>query len=169
MKIAISMTMKAYILLAILVLILLGCQPQTQQQESQNLPQPKVEDEEDENESQNDAEENENPVVASPNQTQNQSQQPIVIVPKNTTRIITQSELALHNNMTSCWVVYNGGVYDLTAWLPRHPGGAPRILPTCGTMNFQSTFEKKHGQSKAQLFFQVSKFLGEFQQVGMAG
>jgi linoleoyl-CoA desaturase len=29
-----------------------------------------------------------------------------------------------HNRVADCWVVVDNGVYDLTDWIPRHPGGA---------------------------------------------
>ena len=35
----------------------------------------------------------------------------------------TTTEVAGHNNATSCWTIVNGNVYDLTAWIDLHPGG----------------------------------------------
>ncbi|WP_232547235.1 cytochrome b5 domain-containing protein [Propioniciclava soli] len=43
------------------------------------------------------------------------------------------AEVATHADAASCWVAIDGGVYDLTEWVGRHPGGAPRILGLCGT------------------------------------
>lgn len=39
----------------------------------------------------------------------------------------TREEVAQHNKYSDCWVVLHGRVYDVTKWLPKHPGGA-RIL-----------------------------------------
>ena len=39
----------------------------------------------------------------------------------------TREEVAKHKKFTDCWVVVHGQVYDVSKWLPRHPGGA-RIL-----------------------------------------
>ena len=44
----------------------------------------------------------------------------------------TMDEVAQHNNQTSCWSVVSGIVYDLTTWIPKHPGGPERILSICG-------------------------------------
>ena len=44
----------------------------------------------------------------------------------------TREEVAQHNKSTDCWVVLHGQVYDVTKWLPRHPGGARIILHYAG-------------------------------------
>ena len=33
------------------------------------------------------------------------------------------AEVGRHNRPADCWVVVRGRVYDVTAWVPRHPGG----------------------------------------------
>ncbi len=45
---------------------------------------------------------------------------------------ITFSQIAQHNLRSSCWVAINGSVYDLTSWIPNHPGGEEVILNLCG-------------------------------------
>jgi len=45
---------------------------------------------------------------------------------------LTRTELARHDNSTSCWLLISGNVYDVTNFLPLHPGGKDRILPYCG-------------------------------------
>ena len=35
----------------------------------------------------------------------------------------TWEEITLHDKKSSCWVVIHGKVYDLTAFVPKHPGG----------------------------------------------
>lgn len=44
----------------------------------------------------------------------------------------TLAEVATHNNENDCWTVIDGGVYDITSYIPRHPGGS-EILRACGT------------------------------------
>lgn len=41
--------------------------------------------------------------------------------------VYTRQDVAQHKKYTDCWVVLHGQVYDVTKWLPKHPGGA-RIL-----------------------------------------
>lgn len=38
-------------------------------------------------------------------------------------RHIPWSEIARHNNSRDCWIVVDGSVYDVTAWIAKHPGG----------------------------------------------
>ena len=64
---------------------------------------------------------------------------------------ITLDELSFHNSADSCWVGYNGYVYDLTPFLNRHPGGADAITPHCGTVEeFTESYNNRHGE-KPQL------------------
>jgi cytochrome b involved in lipid metabolism len=71
------------------------------------------------------------------------------IVPEATTSIVTAAELAMHDSESDCWVSYDGEVYDITAFLPIHPGGIARIAPYCGTSEeFQQAFTNQHGTSK---------------------
>lgn len=79
---------------------------------------------------------------------------------------VTLEELKKHNDMESCWVPYNGKVYDLTAFLPGHPGRPERILPYCGTTGFQEAFERKHGTSKVDMLMSVGTFMGDLEVVG---
>jgi len=45
---------------------------------------------------------------------------------------ITLAQVAVHSSRTSCWSAVNGSVYDLTSWIPNHPGGEEAILWMCG-------------------------------------
>lgn len=40
------------------------------------------------------------------------------------TRVVTLQEVASHCTKDDCWVIVHGDVYDVTAYVPRHPGGA---------------------------------------------
>lgn len=66
--------------------------------------------------------------------------------PKPTTPSgITAAQLATHNTKTDCWIAYKGEVYDLTAFLPRHPGGVSTISRYCGTADeFSAAFTRQH-------------------------
>lgn len=55
------------------------------------------------------------------------------ISPKETTIALSKIELAKHNSSNSCWLLISGKIYDVTSFLPDHPGEAKTILPDCGT------------------------------------
>jgi fatty acid desaturase/predicted heme/steroid binding protein len=38
-------------------------------------------------------------------------------------KVLTWEEVAKHNNSDDCWLVVDGGVYDVTSWISQHPGG----------------------------------------------
>ena len=81
---------------------------------------------------------------------------------------ISQAQLSEHSAPEDCWVVYKNKVYDITSWIPNHPGGANKITPHCGTLNFEAAFTQKHGTSKASMLMQVGTFMGDFDVVGNA-
>lgn len=47
-------------------------------------------------------------------------------------KIITLEEVAKHNTKDDCWTIIKTSVYDITEYVPRHPGGSEIIL-ACGT------------------------------------
>jgi len=40
--------------------------------------------------------------------------------------------VAQHSATDDCWIIVNGGIYDVTEFVPFHPGGEQAILPYCG-------------------------------------
>lgn len=56
---------------------------------------------------------------------------------------ITMNEVATHSTRESCWSAINSNVYDLTSWIPNHPGGEKPILSVCGK-DGSSLFNGKH-------------------------
>lgn len=110
---------------------------------------------------------NQKPVIVPPtdlNQDQNVSDQntdqnvTVPVVPSE----ITTAELATHNTQDNCWVAFEGKVYDLTAWLPKHPGSAAAIAPYCGTSEeFEAAFTGKHGMSKVTKLDQEGVLKGD--------
>ncbi len=59
----------------------------------------------------------------------------------------TMATVATHNSRTSCWSAINGFAYDLTGWIPNHPGGEQAILSLCGK-DGTAAFTSQHGTSK---------------------
>ncbi|KAK2065154.1 FMN-dependent dehydrogenase [Colletotrichum caudatum] len=47
-------------------------------------------------------------------------------------KVFTAEEVAKHNTPESCWVVLYGKVYDVTEFLPSHPGGSKIIVKLSG-------------------------------------
>jgi cytochrome b involved in lipid metabolism len=68
--------------------------------------------------------------------------------PAATPAAVTYSlaQVATHSTPASCWSVVSGGVYDLTAWIGQHPGGAASIRGMCGK-DATSSFRGMHSGS----------------------
>jgi cytochrome b involved in lipid metabolism len=45
----------------------------------------------------------------------------------------TATDVATHNSQSNCWIIVSGKVYNVTQYIPFHPGGANRIINVCGT------------------------------------
>lgn len=46
---------------------------------------------------------------------------------------LSPSEISKHSSASDCWFIISGKVYDVTPYLPYHPGGPGLITPYCGT------------------------------------
>ena len=46
--------------------------------------------------------------------------------------VVEASEVAKHSTREDCWIIIHGKAYDLTKFLPEHPGGAGVILKYAG-------------------------------------
>ena len=44
----------------------------------------------------------------------------------------TSTQVAEHDSEDDCWTIIDNNVYDITSYVPRHPGG-DEILRACGT------------------------------------
>jgi len=60
---------------------------------------------------------------------------------------LTKAEVAKHNTESDCYMIVNNKVYDVTTYLPVHPGGAFRIIQYCGQDGTQA-FDTKGGQGQ---------------------
>lgn len=47
-------------------------------------------------------------------------------------KLFTTSDVLQHNKEDDCWLIIDGSVYDVTKWIPRHPGGKKVILSLGG-------------------------------------
>lgn len=84
------------------------------------------------------------------------------IEPQNNGSLVALADLGNHNSLSDCWVAYQGKVYDLTSWLPEHPGSAEAITPYCGkSQEFESAFDNQHGASQVAKLMQEGIYKGE--------
>jgi cytochrome b involved in lipid metabolism len=60
-----------------------------------------------------------------------------------TTVALTSAEVQKHSTATDCWSVIKGEVYDLTAYVKDHPGGAALIKAICG-LDGSAAFAGEH-------------------------
>lgn len=61
----------------------------------------------------------------------------------------TLADVAVHNTSADCWAIINGSVYDLTTWIPRHPGGERAIEGLCGK-DGSAAFNTQHSDGATQ-------------------
>ena len=53
------------------------------------------------------------------------------------------AQVAKHSSASSCWSIVGKSVYDLTKFIPLHPGGQAMIKSLCGK-NGSAAFTGKH-------------------------
>jgi cytochrome b involved in lipid metabolism len=83
-------------------------------------------------------------------------------LPSSQTLTVSEAELVSHNKETDCWIAYQGNVYDVTDYVPIHPGGAAQIVPLCGTSGkFEDAFTMKHGTSKVSVLEKQGIYKGK--------
>jgi cytochrome b involved in lipid metabolism len=85
--------------------------------------------------------------VSSQNTSNSSSSKSVSTSSVSTNGKLTASEIAKHNTETDCYMIVNGKVYDVTTYLPVHPGGASRIIQYCGKDGTQA-FDTKGGQGQ---------------------
>jgi len=52
--------------------------------------------------------------------------------PVNNQITLTASVVATHNTQSSCWMTIGNNVYNVTPYIPFHPGGVQEIVSLCG-------------------------------------
>ena len=64
---------------------------------------------------------------------QNSTQNPPIANTANPqSPVMTAADVATHNSESSCYVIYQKNVYDLTSFIGRHDGGSQSIIDNCG-------------------------------------
>jgi cytochrome b involved in lipid metabolism len=44
----------------------------------------------------------------------------------------TLAEIAAHDTPDDCWIIVNNKIYNVTSYIPTHPGGSKNITDYCG-------------------------------------
>ncbi|KAF6766328.1 cytochrome b2 [Ephemerocybe angulata] len=68
-------------------------------------------------------------------------------------------EVTEHRTAKSCWVIIHNNVYDVTDFLPEHPGGAAIILRYAG-QDATEVYDQIHAPDALEKFLPASKHLG---------
>jgi len=67
--------------------------------------------------------------------------------PQDISAVYTLAEVARHASQDDCWMVIAGDVYDLSAYLPKHPSNPRYVLPWCGKEATEAYRTKTTGRS----------------------
>ncbi|SEK20274.1 cytochrome b5 domain-containing protein [Ectothiorhodospira marina] len=59
--------------------------------------------------------------------------------------VITQEELAQHDQPEDCWKAIHGKVYDISEYLPQHAGPPAMVEPWCGREATEAWETKGYG------------------------
>lgn len=73
---------------------------------------------------------------------------------------LTGEEIAKHNSKDSCWVIVHGRAYDVTEFLPEHPGG-PKIILKYAGKDATDEYEPIHPPDTLEKYLPKDKHLGE--------
>ena len=73
---------------------------------------------------------------------------------------LTGEQVAEHNSRESCWVIVHGRAYDVTEFLPEHPGG-PKIILKYAGKDATEEYEPIHPPDTLDKYLDKSKHLGE--------
>lgn len=83
-------------------------------------------------------------------------------IPTTSVPLPLSQQLSTHNKLTDCWVYYKLNVYDMTAWVLKHPGGQNVFASVCGTTNFVAALVDQHGNSKNTQFLAETTLIGVY-------
>ncbi|PHH68800.1 hypothetical protein CDD82_264 [Ophiocordyceps australis] len=73
--------------------------------------------------------------------------------------VLTGAQVAKHDTKDSCWVIVHGKAYDVTDFLPQHPGGPAVILKYAGK-DATREYEPIHPPDTLDKYLDKSKHLG---------
>jgi cytochrome b involved in lipid metabolism len=94
------------------------------------------------------------PTVAAPSPTAKATPTP---TPSATQAGYTMADVKKANTRAKCWSAIDGNVYDLTAWISAHPGGASAITFLCG-IDGSNAFKAQH-ENQSRPAMNLTKYL----------
>lgn len=68
--------------------------------------------------------------------------------------------IAKHNSQSDCWQVIDDKVYDMTKYIPQHPGGRNKIISWCGK-DATKIFDLQHQPKTKKILPQY--YIGDLQ------
>lgn len=116
--------MKSFILLSLSILLLSACSLQKADVSNTPTEEPT-------------AKEENSPILPAPTTTQKEVEATTTETQKDDEIValaktgFTAAEVATHNSASDCWLILDGKVYEVTDFIPSHPGGKA-ILKGCG-------------------------------------
>ena len=79
------------------------------------------------------------------------------VTPSPTQAGYSMADVKKANTRAKCWSAIDGNVYDLTAWISAHPGGASAITFLCG-IDGSNAFKAQH-ENQARPAINLTKYL----------
>ena len=73
--------------------------------------------------------------------------------------VFTVEQVAQHNKEGDIWVIIGGNVYDVTKFLPDHPGGKQAVLLYAGK-DATEEFDMLHDRKVLQKYLPAGALLG---------
>jgi L-lactate dehydrogenase (cytochrome) len=73
---------------------------------------------------------------------------------------LSGDEVSKHDTRESCWVIIHGKAYDVTEFLPEHPGG-PKIILKYAGKDATEEFDPIHPPDTLDKYLDKAKHLGE--------
>lgn len=73
---------------------------------------------------------------------------------------LTGDEIAKHGCKDDCWVIIHGRAYDVTEFLPEHPGG-PRVITKYAGKDATAEFDPIHPPDTLEKYLDTKHHLGE--------
>lgn len=81
---------------------------------------------------------------------------------------LTYDEVAKHSSPNDCWIILYGKVYDLTEFIPEHPGG-PQIIVKNAGRDATKLFDSVHPKGTIEKYLSADKLKGEFDESTLPG